>query len=120
MRLGLSLTDVVIASLAVWRLTHLFWNEDGPWDCFVRLRRLAGDTIVGRLLDCFYCLSLWVAAPFAIWIGRTGVDRVIAWLAISGAAILWNNLSTGLGAGRAQAPVVWREESAPVEQREES
>jgi len=44
----------------------------------VRLRRLAGGGFWGGLLDCFYCLSLWVAAPFAVLIGGDGVERLLS------------------------------------------
>ncbi len=77
-----------MAALAVWRLTHLLSAEDGPWQVLVRLRRLAGSRFWGELLDCFYCLSLWVAAPLAWWLGGTWAQRLLLWPAISGAAIL--------------------------------
>jgi|HubBroStandDraft_2_1064218.scaffolds.fasta_scaffold247966_2 hypothetical protein len=110
MRLKLSLADVLIASLAAWRLTHLLWGEDGPWDCFVRLRKLAGSSIAGQVLDCFYCLSLWMALPLACWIGATWPDRAVAWLAISGTTILMDRLTSP--GNRAAAPALWREDSA--------
>ncbi len=44
-----------VATLAVWRLTHLLHAEDGPFDVFVRLRRGAGEGFFGKLLDCFHC-----------------------------------------------------------------
>ena len=58
--------ELALATLGVWRLTHLLQAEDGPWDLAVRLRRAAGDGFAGKLLDCFDCLSLWIAAPFAL------------------------------------------------------
>lgn len=78
----------MLASLAVWRLTHLLNAEDGPWRIFAHLRKLAGAGFWGDLLDCFYCLSLWIAVPFAWWLGGMWNERLLAWLAISGAAIL--------------------------------
>ena len=56
---------LVLGVLGVWRVTLLFNAEDGPAGVFVRLRRAAGDGALGDLLDCFNCLSLVVAAPFA-------------------------------------------------------
>src|SRR5215510_6716205 len=70
-RLDVSFTTFVIAVLAVWRITHLFFGEDGPYDIFLRLRRLAGRSFFGQLLDCFYCLSLWFAAPLAWLLAET-------------------------------------------------
>lgn len=78
----------VLATLATWRVTHLLAEEDGPADVVVRLRRRAGSSWAGDLLDCFYCLSVWVAMPFAAGLaGRRRVDPV-ACLAVSGAACL--------------------------------
>ena len=78
----------VLAILAVWRLTHLLQAEDGPFDLFFRLRRRLGESIFGRLLDCFYCLSIWIAAPAAWLVGRDWPERLLLWLALSAAAIL--------------------------------
>ncbi len=78
----------VLAVLATWRVTHLLAREDGPADVIVGLRTRLGDGFLGRLMDCFYCLSLWVAAPFALATTRQPLDFLLAWLALSGAACL--------------------------------
>ena len=78
----------VLGTLAVWRITHLFYGEDGPWDFFVWLRRLAGEGFWGKLLDCFYCLSLWMAAPFTFLLGHGWKERLLFWLGFSAGAIL--------------------------------
>ena len=88
MALVSSFTTFTVFALAVWRVTHLLWEEDGPADMFVRLRRLAGSSFLGRLLDCFYCLSLWVAAPCAWMMESTWKGRAVVWLGLSGGAIL--------------------------------
>lgn len=77
----------IIGTLSVWRVTHLLAAEDGPWQLVVRLRRQAGEGFFGDLLDCFYCLSLWIAAPVAWVIGESWKERVLLWLALSGGAI---------------------------------
>jgi Protein of unknown function (DUF1360) len=74
----------LLAALAVWRLTHLFTKEDGPWEVFLRLR----EGIPGQLFSCFYCLSLWIAVPFVWFTGGNAVEKVVTWLALSGAAVL--------------------------------
>ncbi|HTE18679.1 MAG TPA: hypothetical protein VK689_09910, partial [Armatimonadota bacterium] len=56
---------LVVGVLCVWRVTHLLAVEDGPWMAAARLRRLAGTGFWGGLAGCFYCLSLWIAAPVA-------------------------------------------------------
>ena len=82
------LEAIIVGALCCWRVTHLFNAEDGPGDILVRLRRLAGNGLLGKLLDCFYCLSLWVAAPFAWFLGHAWTDRALLWLSISAAASL--------------------------------
>jgi hypothetical protein len=78
----------VLATLATWRVTHLLVEEDGPADVVVGLRRRAGSSWAGDLLDCFYCLSVWVAVPFTAGLaGRRRLDPVLC-LAVSGAACL--------------------------------
>lgn len=77
----------VLAALATWRVSHLIAEEDGPWNIVARTRARAGTSELGELMDCFYCLSLWVAAPAALTVTR-GRDLPSTWLALSGAACL--------------------------------
>ena len=97
----------VVAVLATWRVTHLLASEDGPADLIVRLRMRLGHGFAGKLLDCFYCLSVWIAAPTALFVSRKLLDWLFSWLAISGAACLLERLG--------QEPVVIQ----PVSQTEE-
>ena len=85
--------EIVLTTLCVWRLTHLLQAEDGPWDLVVRLRRAAGGRFAGKLLDCFYCLSLWVSAPFAWGFGETWRERLLLWPALSAVAIFLERLT---------------------------
>jgi uncharacterized protein DUF1360 len=78
----------VVAVLATWRVTHLLASEDGPADAIVRFRARLGPGLAGKLMDCFYCLSLWVAAPAAFFVSRRTLDWLFTWLAISGASCL--------------------------------
>ena len=84
---------LTLGVLAVWRVTHLLQAEDGPWNLIVRLRKFAGNGFWGQLLDCFYCLSLWIAAPFAWFLGQGIKERFLLWLAFSGAAILLERIT---------------------------
>ena len=82
------LTRLILAVLAVWRVTHLLASEDGPGDLLARLRKLMGTGFFGRAMDCFQCMSLWVAAPFALFVSRRPLEWFVSWLAVSGAASL--------------------------------
>ncbi len=84
---------LVLGILAVWRIVHLLVAEDGPADLLVRLRRKAGKGFWGSLLDCFYCLSLWISAPIACFIGDNWKERLLLWPALSGGAILLERMT---------------------------
>lgn len=77
-----------IGALATWRVTHLLAEEDGPARIMVRARERAGDGWAGELLDCFYCTSIWVAAPVALAVAPRRREAPLACLALSGAACL--------------------------------
>ena len=87
--------------LAVWRITHLLVAEDGPWQAVARMRDRAARFT--RLFDCFYCLSVWIAVPFAWFAGANLVHKVLLWPALSGAAILLERIT-------ADAPATYRED----------
>ena len=78
----------VVAVLGVYRVTHLLAAEDGPFALIAALRERAGRGFFGQLLDCFNCLSLWVAAPAAFSLADGWRDGAALWLALSAAAIL--------------------------------
>jgi hypothetical protein len=46
-------------------------------------------------MDCFDCLSIWVAAPFALFAARRPADRLVSWLALSGAASVLEQITAG-------------------------
>lgn len=98
---GVSGLDFIILGFATVRLSYMIMWERGPWNLFVRLRTWAGiehedgvsvvypDTFSGRLLQCIYCLSVWVAVLLFL------AELVIPWsrivvapLGISGLALL--------------------------------
>jgi hypothetical protein len=79
---------------AVWRITHLVSKEDGPFDIVFRVRKKAGNGFWGSLLDCFYCTSVWVSLPFAVWLGIGWPEKLLCWPALSGAACLLEQATT--------------------------
>ena len=91
----MAVTELLIGILAVWRVTHLLQAEDGPWDLSLRLRRAARLDVLSKLLDCFYCLSLCVAAPVAAMLAGNWRIGILLWLALAGGAIVVQRLSPG-------------------------
>ena len=79
--------STILGALATWRATHLLHAESGPGRVFERLRAAAGDGLAGQALECFYCLSLWVAAPLALLLSGDWLERLLLWLGLSAAAI---------------------------------
>lgn len=96
--------------LGVWRITHLLNAEDGPAKILARFRGFAGSGFWGDLLDCFYCLSLWIAAPFACYLGGGWSERLLLWLALSAAASLLERATN-------KEPAFYKED--PPEDRQE-
>ncbi len=85
---GIDITWFWLSVLAIWRVTHLLSQEDGPFDLVIRFRKQLGQGFFGDLLDCFFCLSIWVAIPFAIGLCDTWLEGFVVWPALSGAACL--------------------------------
>src|SRR5258707_13839673 len=82
---------LAVGALATWRLTHLLSSEDGPTDIVIRVRDRLGHSLADSPMDCFAYLSLWIAAPAALFISKSWVAWVFDWLALSGTACLFEH-----------------------------
>jgi hypothetical protein len=91
--IDLDFAVVVLALLAVWRVTHLLVAEEGPWRIFVHVRRAATSAGLERLAGCFYCASVWIAIPFALLIAHGWRLIAICIPALSGGAIVLERLT---------------------------
>lgn len=100
---GLTALRLAVAVLAAWRIAHALAFEDGPFALARRARAAAARR--GVELDCFHCLSLWAAAPLALWPAATATDWLCMVPAISGAACLLQRASA--------APVLMQPLSLP-------
>jgi hypothetical protein len=103
---------LILGTLGVWRVTHLLHAEDGPWNLLVKFRRSLGSGFLGLLLDCFYCLSLWIAIPFAWVIGQSWKERLLLWPALSGAAILLHRATI---TSESAPPAMYLEDKEPTD-----
>ncbi len=77
-----------LSSLAVYRLSFLVAREDGPWGVFRRLRSSVKDSTAGGVFGCVNCLSVWISLPLAAFVGNSWFEWMVAWWALSGAAVL--------------------------------
>lgn len=88
----------LILSLAIWRLCALFLYDNLPFDLMAKFRDWIGVTYnpyppheaiafnpLAALFICIYCLSIWVALPFALYFYPS--DWLLYWFALSGATI---------------------------------
>jgi len=70
----MELMELVVYGLAVWRLAALLVHERGPFDVFLKIRKLADivhdengnavivpNTFLGGVLSCVWCASVWIA-----------------------------------------------------------
>jgi hypothetical protein len=84
---------LILAVLATYRLTRMIVNESGPGDVLLKLRSVVISKpgyawcFIADLINCEYCVSVWVAAVLAVlvlaggWFGTW----VLVWLGLSGA-----------------------------------
>jgi len=50
-------------------------------------------------MDCFYCLSVWVAAPLSLAVTRRRSHLPVVWLGLSAGACLIERLTSPAPAG---------------------
>lgn len=65
-----------LLALAVWRISSLLVNENGPFDIFQRLRFSVGvrwhgassvpETELAKVFLCLWCMSFWVGLLIAL------------------------------------------------------
>ncbi len=98
--------DGAVMVLALWRVSNLVANEDGPWQIFRKMRlftvfmcqgpeqnwhrtwlnKACSDFHFHDMLECEYCNSLWLAPVFMLAYhlgGHTIALTVFTWLALS-------------------------------------
>jgi hypothetical protein len=99
------LAEALLIGLAAWRCTALVSYERGPFDVFLKFRKLLGfqhedsgrpyswpDGVLQKMIACPWCLGLWVAAGmWGIWQVSHAAVIVLAASAILIAVEQWSN-----------------------------
>lgn len=95
--------ELIIFSLATWRLASLLTQEDGPFFLLRRLRELVGighdsdgvvmsipESFLGELLSCVWCSSIWIACGWVLfwWIAPQVALGIASIFAISTGAVI--------------------------------
>lgn len=93
----------LMAILAVWRITYFIHAEDGPWNIALNFRaifiesrqnktwvELVPKNVIGEMINCFYCLSIWTSIPVMLYLAWLTDWRYapLYWFGLSGASIL--------------------------------
>lgn len=71
----LFLVQMIIIGIAVWRLSYMLVEEEGPYEIFTRLRNWLGTDVdedhrnqhlntLRGILECIYCISVWLGFFF--------------------------------------------------------
>ena len=61
--------DIVLYSLAVWRISSLLCHEDGPKAIFRKMREgleRRGFELFYQLFQCVWCTSIWVGSGLMV------------------------------------------------------
>lgn len=97
------MVELVLFSLATWRLASLFVREVGPFKMFVRVRALVGiqhdpmgipygypDNLLAGILSCTWCSSIWIALFWVLFwlITPLTATKIATVFALSAGAIL--------------------------------
>lgn len=99
------MVDLLLLSLAVWRLSSLFAREDGPYDIFIKIRLKAGVSIdefgeeystnmLSKGLLCIWCNSLWFSSIVSLFASRNVIGYIFNTLALSALAIIIDKVVT--------------------------
>lgn len=87
----------ILSSLAVWRITHMFLEEAGPFNIFGKIEQKLykmkhKDGGIRNLLTCFYCLSIYISLPFSIYLSKNIFEFIVFTLSLSTISIFIESL----------------------------
>jgi uncharacterized membrane protein len=85
---------LLLTILTVWRVTALLAYESGPFGVFVSLRRGLVKVRLGRLVGCFYCLSMWISCAVVLVFPLTWATPVVI-LGVAGAVAIIERFLSG-------------------------
>lgn len=94
----------ILAALATWRLALLLAREDGPGHIFARFREKTGSSSLRELFNCVKCLGVWIAIPFAFFVGGNWIELFVIWLALAAVTALIDEFT--------RPPFEWQEDKS--------
>jgi hypothetical protein len=88
----MTLVNLLTLALFSWYVAYVLVKTSGPFNMFGRLR---AATTLGGLLECVYCLVVWVAAVGYLLLYVTPFAPVVYIGAVAGAAMLAHRYTGG-------------------------
>lgn len=100
--------EFIVLGLATWRVSNLLVDEKGPWDLFLKMRKLAGiehdedgtailipDGFMPGVLSCVWCASIWVGAFWGMFYFLTPEIAIVCGeiFGLSTVAVIVNRIS---------------------------
>lgn len=82
--------EIVLAILAVYAITLIAGRYDGLFDVLEKARSKMPDWL-REGVECFVCMAVWVAIPFALYFD---MPFVLVWFGIAGGAILLEEITS--------------------------
>ncbi len=97
--------NFLIVALAVWRISSLLVNEEGPFGIFEKLRYLVGvrydehserigTNVIAEVLTCVWCISIYLGALGAILLTNSVLEWTLNALALSTVAVIIEEVVT--------------------------
>jgi hypothetical protein len=68
----------------VWRLTGFVFYDEGPFRIGARLRALLVRIGLRSVLDCFHCLSVWIALAGTLAVFGATLSSLAVWWGVAG------------------------------------
>jgi uncharacterized membrane protein (DUF485 family) len=88
----MSALELLTLALFAWYVAYVLIRTRGPFNLFERLRTA---TTLGGLLECLYCLTVWVAGVGYVLLTYTSLTPVVYVGAIAGAAMILHRYTGG-------------------------
>ena len=94
----MSVMMTILSAFAVYRISHLFKYDEGPFHVFENARLVLGRRasysptakFLADIVNCCYCSTVWIAIPFAFFVlfPRKLTNIFVVWLGLAGASEL--------------------------------
>lgn len=88
----MTLLELLTLALFAWYVAYVLVKTSGPFKLFERLRAI---TTFGGLLECVYCLVLWIATIGYLLFYFTPLPPIVYVGAIAGAAMILHRYTGG-------------------------